>query len=136
MVKDEISKKIVKEYGGNEKRIRRNINKYIKDGRVLHYILRGGRSLDPALLILFPSFGSDLPSLSVTQFGLELEELEEKALNELTLVEAGWFGEVLQARPELLEPVPKAALDLISNTLTHDLDLQGRDLDSFRSRPL
>lgn len=81
MVKDEISKKIVKEYGGNEKRIRRNINKYIKDGRVLHHIVRGGRSLDPALLILFPSFGSDLPSLSVTQFGLELEELEEKALS-------------------------------------------------------
>ncbi|KAF5852439.1 hypothetical protein GGP41_007867 [Bipolaris sorokiniana] len=145
MVKDEISKKIVKEYGGNEKRIRRNINKYIKDGRVLHHIVRGGRSLDPALLILFPSFGSDLPSLSVTQFGLELEELEEKALSkpiqlkdidELTLVEAVWFGEVLQARPELLEPVPKAVLDLISNTLTHDLDLQGRDPDSFRSRPL
>ncbi|KAJ5022553.1 hypothetical protein J3E73DRAFT_373835 [Bipolaris maydis] len=145
MVKDEISKKIVKEYGGNEKRIRRNINKYIKDGRVLHHVLRGWRSLDPALLILFPSFGSDLPSLSVTQFGLELEELEEKALSkpiqlkdidELTLVEAAWFGEVLQARPELLEPVPKAVLDLISNTLTHDLDLQGRDPDSFRSRPL
>ncbi|KAJ6274153.1 hypothetical protein PSV08DRAFT_367829 [Bipolaris maydis] len=128
MVKDEISKKIVKEYGGNEKRIRRNINKYIKDGRVLHHVLRGWRSLDPALLILFPSFGSDLPSLSVTQFGLELEELEEKAL-----MEAAWFGEVLQARPELLEPVPKAVLDLISNTLTHDLDLQGRDPDSFRN---
>ncbi|EUC27185.1 hypothetical protein COCCADRAFT_42009 [Bipolaris zeicola 26-R-13] len=127
MVKDEISKKVVNQYGGNEKRIRRNINRYIKDGRVLHHILRGGRSLDPALLILFPSFGSDLPSLSMAQFGLELEELEEKAL-----MEAAWFGEVLQARPELLEPVPKAAVDLISNTLTYDLDVQGRDPDSFR----
>jgi hypothetical protein len=162
MVKDEISKKIAKEYGGNEKRIQRNINKYIKDGRVLHNILRGRRSLNPALLILFPSFGSDLPSLSTTEFGLELEELEEKALSkpiqlreydtilyvlklslmsvnsidELTLVEAAWFGEVLQARPELLEPVPEAVSDLISNTLTYDLDLQGRDPDSFRGRPL
>ncbi|KAF5844347.1 hypothetical protein GGP41_004534 [Bipolaris sorokiniana] len=87
-------------------------------------------------------FGSDLPSLSVTQFGLELEEkalskpIQLKDIDELTLVEAVWFGEVLQARPELLEPVPKAVLDLISNTLTHDLDLQGRDPDSFRSRPL
>ncbi|XP_014551489.1 hypothetical protein COCVIDRAFT_42201 [Bipolaris victoriae FI3] len=132
MVKDEISKKIVKVHGGNEKRIRRSINKYIKDGRVLHNILRGRRSLNPALLILFPSFGSDLPSLSTTEFGLELEELEEKALNELTLVEAAWFGEALQARPELLEPVPEAVSDLISNTLTYDLDLQGRDPDSFQ----
>lgn len=162
MVKDEISKKIVKVNGGNEKRIRRSINKYIKDGRVLHNILRGRRSLNPALLILFPSFGSDLPSLSTTEFGLELEELEEKALSkpiqlkeydkilyvlklslmsvnsidELTLVEAAWFGEALQARPELLEPVPEAVSDLISNTLTYDLDLQGRDPDSFQGTPL
>ncbi|KAJ6194077.1 hypothetical protein J3E72DRAFT_200154, partial [Bipolaris maydis] len=127
MVKDEISKKIAKEYGGNEKRIRRNINKYIKDGRILHHILRGRRSLDPALLILFPSFGSDSPSLSMTEFGLELEELEEKVL-----MEAAWFGEVLQARPELLEPIPKAVLDIISNTLTYNLNLQGRDPDSFQ----
>ncbi|KAJ6280810.1 hypothetical protein J3E71DRAFT_178747 [Bipolaris maydis] len=128
MVKDEISKKIAKEYGGNEKRIRRNINKYIKDGRILHHILRGRRSLDPALLILFPSFGSDSPSLSMTEFGLELEELEEKVL-----MEAAWFGEVLQARPELLEPIPKAVLDIISNTLTYNLNLQGRDPDSFQT---
>ncbi|EUC40376.1 hypothetical protein COCMIDRAFT_41275 [Bipolaris oryzae ATCC 44560] len=125
MVKDEILNKIVKACGGNEKRIRRNINKYIKEGRVLHNILHGRRSLDPGLLILFPSFGCDLPSLSMAKFGLELEELEEKAL-----IEAAWFSEVLQARPELLEPVPKTVLDLISNTLTYDLDLQGRDPDS------
>ncbi|KAI1676217.1 hypothetical protein KJE20_14195 [Pyrenophora tritici-repentis] len=128
MVKDEISKKVI--HQGRES--------------TTPYSARG-RSLDPALLILFPSFGSDLPSLSMAQFGLELEELEEKALSkpiqlkdidELTLVEAAWFGEVLQARPELLEPVPKAAVDLISNTLTYDLDVQGRDPDSFRGRPL
>ncbi|KAJ6201953.1 hypothetical protein J3E72DRAFT_265623 [Bipolaris maydis] len=136
MVKDEILNKIVKACGGNEKRIRRNINKYIKEGRVLHNILHGRRSLDPGLLILFPSFGCDLPSLSMAEFGLELEELEEKALNELTLVEAAWFSEVLQARPELLEPVPKTVLDLISNTLTYDLDLHGRDPDRFRDKPL
>jgi hypothetical protein len=58
------------------------------------------------------------------------------SVDELTLDEAAWFGEVLQARPELLEPVPKTVLDLISNSLTHDLDIQERDPDSFRDRPL
>jgi hypothetical protein len=42
----------------------------------------------------------------------------------------------LQARLELLEPVPKTVLNLISNSLTHDVDLQERDADSFRDRPL
>jgi hypothetical protein len=81
MVKDEISSKVAKLYGGNEKRIRRNINKYIKQGRVLHHILRGRRSLDPGLLILFPSFGADPPSLSMAEFRVELEELEKKNLS-------------------------------------------------------
>ncbi|KAI1525856.1 hypothetical protein PtrSN002B_010681 [Pyrenophora tritici-repentis] len=81
MVKDEICSKVAGVYGGNEKRIRRNINKYINQGRVLHHILRGGRSLDPGLLILFPSFGAGPPSLSMAEFGLELQEPEEKTLS-------------------------------------------------------
>ena len=58
------------------------------------------------------------------------------SIDGLTLVEAAWFGEALQARPELLEQVPKNVLDLISNSLTCDLDLRERDPDSFRDRPL
>jgi hypothetical protein len=81
MVKDEISSKVAKQYGANEKRIRRNVNKYISQGKVLHRILQGRRSLDPGLLVLFPSFGVDPPSLSMAKFGLELQELEEKTLS-------------------------------------------------------
>ncbi|EDU47797.1 predicted protein [Pyrenophora tritici-repentis Pt-1C-BFP] len=127
MVKDEICSKLVQVYGGNQKRVRRKINKYISQGRVLHHVLQGGRSLDPGLLVLFPSSGADPPTLSMAKFGLELDELEENALTE-----AVWFGKVLQARPELLDPVPKTVLDLISDSLTHDLDLQERDAESFR----
>jgi hypothetical protein len=43
--------------------------------------LQGRRSLDPGLLVLFPSFGADLPSLSIAEFGVELQELEEKTLS-------------------------------------------------------
>ncbi|CAN9240842.1 unnamed protein product [Alternaria alternata] len=81
IVKDEISSKVAKLYGGNEKSIRRNINKYIKQGRVLHHILRVRRSLDPGLLVLFPSFGAGPPSLSMAEFGLELQGPEEKSLS-------------------------------------------------------
>jgi hypothetical protein len=81
MVKDEISSKVAKVYGGNSKLIRCNINRYINQGRVLHRILQGRRSLDPGLLILFPSFGAYPPSLSMTRFGLELQGLEKKTLS-------------------------------------------------------
>jgi hypothetical protein len=81
MVKDEICSKLVQVYGGNQKRVRRKINKYISQGRVLHHVLQGGRSLDPGLLVLFPSFGTDPPTLSMAKFGLELDELEENALS-------------------------------------------------------
>ena len=80
IVKDEISRKIREVYGGNEKRIRHNINRYLRQGKVLHLILRGGRSLDPGLLVLFPSFEAGPPSLNMAKFGLELKEPEEKAL--------------------------------------------------------
>jgi hypothetical protein len=82
LVKDEICNKVAGVSGGNKKRIRHNINKYIKQGTVLHHILQGRRSLDPGLLILFPSFGADAPSLGMAEFGEELQELEEKALSQ------------------------------------------------------
>jgi hypothetical protein len=67
---------------------------------------------------------------------IELLLILVNSIDGLKPKEAAWFGEVLQARPELLEPVPKTVLDLISNSLTQDVDLQERDTDSFRDRPL
>jgi hypothetical protein len=67
---------------------------------------------------------------------LELLLIVVSSIDTLTVAEAVWFGKVLQARPELLDPVPKTVLDLISDSLTHDLDLQERDAESFRGRPL
>jgi hypothetical protein len=82
MVKDEICRKFAEKSGGDPTSIRCNINKYISQGSALHRILQGRRSLDPCLLVLFPSFGVHPPSLSMAEFGLELEELEEKALSQ------------------------------------------------------
>jgi hypothetical protein len=67
---------------------------------------------------------------------IELLLILVNSIDGLNLTEAAWFGKALQARPELLELVPKTVLDLISNSLTYDLDLQKRDADSFRDRPL
>ncbi|KAL6153209.1 hypothetical protein ACJBU6_08368 [Exserohilum turcicum] len=145
MVKNEISKKVAKVYRVEEKCIRRDINRYIREGRVLHYILQGGVVLNPSLLLLFPSFGTNPPSLSTARLGIELKEAEEKSLNKpievkdierLTKAEAIWFGKVLQARPGLLEVVPKTILDLISDSPTEALDLHELDANRFRDRPL
>lgn len=81
MVKNEISRKVAKEHGIDEKRVRRNINRYIRQGRVLHCVLQGGLSLNPGLLVLFPSSGTHPPSLSTAEFGFELSEPEEKSLS-------------------------------------------------------
>lgn len=81
MIKNEISRKVANVHKMDETRIRRNINKYIREGRVLHCILQGGLSLNPGLLILFPSFGTDPPTLSTAEFGIELQEPEEKSLS-------------------------------------------------------
>jgi hypothetical protein len=67
---------------------------------------------------------------------IELLLILVNSIDGLKIEQAAWFGKVLQARPELLEPVPKTALDLISHSLTQDVDLQKRDADSFRDRPL
>jgi hypothetical protein len=81
MVKNEISRKVAKEHGIDEKRVRRNINRYIRQGRVLHCVLQGGLSLNPGLLVLFPSSETHAPSLSTAEFGVELSEPEEKNLS-------------------------------------------------------
>jgi hypothetical protein len=81
MVKNEISRKVAKEHGIDEKRVRRNINRYIRQGRVLHCVLQGGLSLNPGLLVLFPSSETHTPSLSTAEFGVELSEPEEKSLS-------------------------------------------------------
>lgn len=81
MVKNEISRKVAKVYGIDEKRVRGNINRYIREGRVLHCVLQGGISLNPGLLVLFPSSGVHPPSLSSAEFGVELQEPEEKSLS-------------------------------------------------------
>ncbi|CAN9171531.1 unnamed protein product [Alternaria alternata] len=81
MVKNEISRKVAKEHGIDEKRVRRNINRYIRQGRVLHCVLQGRISLNPGLLVLFPSSETHAPSLSTAEFGVELSEPEEKSLS-------------------------------------------------------
>ena len=81
MVKNEISRKVAKVYRVDEKRVRRNINRYIREGRVLHCILQGGILLNLGLLILFPSVRTYPPSLSTAEFGVELLEPEEKSLS-------------------------------------------------------
>ncbi|CAN9210078.1 unnamed protein product [Alternaria alternata] len=81
IVKNEISRKVAKEHGVDEKRVRRNINRYIRQGRVLHCVLQGGLSLNPGLLVLFPSSGTHAPSLSAAEFRVELSEPEEKSLS-------------------------------------------------------
>ncbi|CAN9183713.1 unnamed protein product [Alternaria alternata] len=139
MVKNEISRKVAKEHRVDEKRVQRNINRYIREGRVLHCVLQGGLSLNPGLLVLFPSSGTHAPSLSAAEFGVELSEPEEKSLSRpieikdiegLTQAEAVWFGKVLQARPGLLEQVPKTVLDLLSDSLFEAVDLRERDANS------
>lgn len=81
MVKNKISRKVAKEHGVDEKRVRRNINRYIREGRVLHCVLQGGLSLNPGLLVLFPSSKTYAPSLSTAEFRVELLEPEEKSLS-------------------------------------------------------
>jgi hypothetical protein len=48
---------------------------------VLHCVLQGGLSLNPELLVLFPSSKAHAPSLSTAEFRVELSEPEEKSLS-------------------------------------------------------
>ena len=81
MVKNEISRKVAEVHKLDEARIRRNINKYIREGRVLHCILQGRLSLNPGLLVLFPTTETDPPALSAADFCVEMQESEEKMLS-------------------------------------------------------
>ncbi|CAN9175161.1 unnamed protein product, partial [Alternaria alternata] len=81
IVKNKILRKVAKEHRIDEKRVQRNINRYIRQGRVLHCVLQGGLSLNPGLLVLFPSSKTYAPSLSTAKFRVKLLEPEEKSLS-------------------------------------------------------
>ncbi|KAH8727423.1 hypothetical protein GQ44DRAFT_725303 [Phaeosphaeriaceae sp. PMI808] len=81
MVKDEIAQKIATFYKEDRERIRPNITRYIKEGKVLHHILQSAVCLNPGLLILFPSQESQPPALQADQFGFELTRKERNSLS-------------------------------------------------------
>jgi hypothetical protein len=58
------------------------------------------------------------------------------SIDGLTLAEAGWFGTVLQARPDLRERVPNDVLNIISNSFIDTVDFRERNPDSFSDKPL
>jgi hypothetical protein len=80
MVKDEITRKVLSGFGGDEKRTRRNINRYIREGKVLHQILQGTVRLNPGMLILFPGRETHPPSLDLEQFSPDIQSTEQKSL--------------------------------------------------------
>lgn len=81
VVKGEIVRKVANVYKGDEKRIRADINRYIREGEVLHRILQGTVRVNPGLLVLFPSQESHPSSLGIGQFDLDLQENERKSLD-------------------------------------------------------
>jgi hypothetical protein len=80
MIKDAITQRLAQHYGGEEKRIRRDINRYIREGRALHFILQGTICLNPGLLVLFPGRDAHPPSLEMGSFMLELDQADQKSL--------------------------------------------------------
>ncbi|KAF9730155.1 24-dehydrocholesterol reductase precursor [Paraphaeosphaeria minitans] len=145
IVKGEIVRKVANVYKYDEKRIRADINRYIREGEVLHKILQGTVRVNPGLLVLFPSRELHPPSLDIDQFALDLEHNERNSLakplalkdiDNLALVEASWFATVLQARPALLEPLPKSVLSLLSKSATDYAHLRVRDPNLFSNEPL
>jgi hypothetical protein len=58
------------------------------------------------------------------------------SIDGLTQPEAIWFGKVLQARPALLEQVPKSVLNIISDSIGDSVDVQDRDPERFKDKPL
>ncbi|KAL5379829.1 hypothetical protein PMIN04_012701 [Paraphaeosphaeria minitans] len=145
VVKSEIVRKVSNVYKYDEKGIRADINRYIREGEVLHKILQGTVRVNPGLLVLFPSRESHPPSLDIDQFALDLEHNERNSLakplalkdmDNLTLVEASWFATVLQARPALLELLPESVLSLLSKSATGYAHLRVRDPNLFSNEPL
>jgi hypothetical protein len=58
------------------------------------------------------------------------------SIDGLTQPEAIWFGKVLHARPELQEQLPMNVLNIMLDSIGDSLDLQDRDPEKFRDRPL
>lgn len=81
VVKTEIARRMLEVGRGDEKRTRQNITRYIREGKVLHHTLQGALCLNPSILILFPSWESQAPSLNVDAFQLELEHGEKTSLS-------------------------------------------------------
>ncbi|KAF2843987.1 hypothetical protein T440DRAFT_523837 [Plenodomus tracheiphilus IPT5] len=83
MVKDEIVKRVLANYRGyswDEKNIRSDVNRYIKEGKALHFMLQGSVCLSPTLFLIFPSCETQPPSLNVDLFPYKLISSEAKAL--------------------------------------------------------
>ena len=78
MVKLEVSRSIVREHGGNEVDIRKDITRFVKEGKVLHTVLYGARCLNPKLFILFPSQDSHRPVLQPHDLGMILGKKERQ----------------------------------------------------------
>lgn len=67
---------------------------------------------------------------------LNVELRPRNSIDNLTHIEASWFARVLQARPALLEPLPKSVLSLLSNSPTDYAHLHARDPNLFENEPL
>ncbi|KAL5396139.1 hypothetical protein PMIN03_012985 [Paraphaeosphaeria minitans] len=80
VVTGEIVRKVANVYKGDEKRIREDINRYIREGEVLHKILQGTVCVNPGLFVLFPGRESHPPSLDIDRFEVDLEDNERKSL--------------------------------------------------------
>ncbi|KAL5398177.1 hypothetical protein PMIN06_013064 [Paraphaeosphaeria minitans] len=80
VVTGEIVRKVANVYKGDDKRIREDINRYIREGHVLHKILQGNVCVNPGLFVLFPGRESHPPSLDIDRFELDLEQNERKSL--------------------------------------------------------
>jgi hypothetical protein len=83
MVKCEIARRVANQTtpGVDENRIRKDVTKYIKEGRVLHYLLQDKICLSPGFLILFPGQGMHQPSLAPRDFRCNLEAKEQSSLS-------------------------------------------------------
>ena len=81
VVKMEIARRMLDFCHGDEKRVRQNITRYIREGKVLHYALQGALCLNPSILILFPGCESQPPALPVDAFQSELDHGEKSILS-------------------------------------------------------
>lgn len=76
MVKITIIRGILESYGGDEKEIRTRINRYLKEGQVMHLVLEGSRSINPGLLLLFAGQEESMLLLSIDTLELDARDGE------------------------------------------------------------